>query len=60
MHLKVEVASPDGKDNYKDEIEGHVKDHADAERLGQVVGLRLKARVPADLLTDDFKEMNRK
>lgn len=60
MHLKVEVASPDGKDSYKDEIEGTVASHGEAERLGQVVGLRLKARVPADLLTDDYKEMNRK
>lgn len=60
MHLKVEVASPDGKDNYKDEIEGTVVTHDDAERLGQVVGLRLKARVPAELLTDDYKEMTRK
>jgi len=60
MHLKVEVASPDGKDRYQDEIEGTVESGEDAERLGQVVGLRLKARVPDDLLTDDFKEMNRK
>lgn len=52
MHLRVEVASPDGKDSYKDEIEGAVTSVADAERLGQVVGLRLKARVPVELLTD--------
>lgn len=50
--LRVEVASPDGKDSYKDEIEGTVKSPEDAARLGQVVGLRLKARVPEDLLTD--------
>ncbi len=55
MHLKVEVASPDGKDRYQDEIEGVVASMEDAERLGQVVGLRLKARVPADLLIDDAK-----
>lgn len=52
VHLRVEVASPDGKDRYEDEIEGHVTSLADAERLGQVVGLRLKARVPAALLMD--------
>jgi hydroxymethylbilane synthase len=52
MRLRVEVASPDGKDSYKDEIEGAVTSVVDAERLGQVVGLRLKARVPAELLTD--------
>ena len=53
MHLKVEVASPDGQDRYEDEIEGAVMNATDAERLGQIVGLRLKARVPADLLTDE-------
>lgn len=53
MHLKVEVASPDGKDRYEDEIEGAVMNVTDAERLGQIVGLRLKARVPANLLTDE-------
>ena len=52
IHLRVEVASPDGKDSYVDEIEGAAVTLADAERLGQVVGLRLKARVPADLLTE--------
>jgi len=52
IHLSVEVASPDGKDSYVDEIEGAAVTLADAERLGQVVGLRLKARVPADLLTE--------
>ena len=52
IHLRVEVASPDGKDSYEDEIEGAAVTLADAERLGQVVGLRLKARVPADLLME--------
>lgn len=55
MHLKVEVASPDGQDRYQDEIEGMVTSSEDAARLGQVAGLRLKARVPADLLIDDAK-----
>lgn len=58
MHLKVEVASPDGADRYQDAIEGHVRTADDAARLGQVVGLRLKARVPADLLIDDAKILN--
>lgn len=56
MRLKVEVASPDGRDRYQDEIEGVVTGREEAMRLGQVVGLRLKARVPAELLTDDAKK----
>ena len=52
IHLKVEVASPDGRDSYEDEIEGTVTTLADAERLGQIVGLRLKARVPEGLLAE--------
>lgn len=52
MHLRVRVISPDGRDVYADEIEGVVQTREEAERLGQVVGLRLKARVPAGLLTD--------
>lgn len=57
MHLKVEVASPDGVTRYQDEIEGDVAHADDAARLGQVVGLRLKARVPEELLIDDAKIM---
>lgn len=58
MHLKVEVASPTGQDRYQDEIEGAVSHAEDAARLGQVVGLRLKARVPEELLIDDAKILN--
>ncbi|QQG36777.1 MAG: hydroxymethylbilane synthase [Micavibrio aeruginosavorus] len=52
MHLRVNVISPDGRDVYADEIEGVVQTREEAERLGQIVGLRLKARVPPGLLTD--------
>ncbi len=55
MRLKVEVASPNGVDRYQDEIEGLVSHQEDAARLGQIVGLRLKARVPEDLLIDEGK-----
>lgn len=52
MHLRVAVAAPDGGTVYADEISGSVAGIDDAVRLGQVVGLRLKARVPAELLTE--------
>ena len=52
MHLRVAVAAPDGGMVYADEISGSVSGIDDAVRLGQVVGLRLKARVPAELLTE--------
>ncbi|MCM2344497.1 MAG: hydroxymethylbilane synthase [Alphaproteobacteria bacterium] len=52
MHLRVSVISPDGRDVYADDIEGTVQTKEEAERLGQIVGLRLKARVPPGLLTE--------
>ncbi|MFN3826017.1 MAG: hydroxymethylbilane synthase [Micavibrio sp.] len=51
MHLAVSVLDPDGTEIYADEIEGSVTTLDDACRLGQIVGLRLKARIPAGLLT---------
>lgn len=49
MILKVLVASADGQTVFRDEQSGPVAHDDDAARLGQVVGLRLKARVPPDL-----------
>jgi hydroxymethylbilane synthase len=49
LHLKVAVASADGSAYYEDEQTGPVASDAEARHLGQLVGLRLKSRVPADL-----------
>lgn len=49
MVLKVLVASPDGRQVFRDEQAGPVRNDDDAARLGQVVGMRLKARVPPEL-----------
>jgi hydroxymethylbilane synthase len=49
MTLKVLVASGDGLQVFRDEQAGPVTSDLDAVRLGQVVGLRLKARVPEDI-----------
>lgn len=49
MILKVLVASPDGKQVFYDEQAGPVVDDASAARLGQVVGLRLRSRVPPEI-----------
>jgi hydroxymethylbilane synthase len=49
MILKVLVASPDGKQVFYDEQAGPVVDDESAARLGQVVGLRLRSRVPPEI-----------
>lgn len=48
MVLKVLVASADGQQVFRDEQAGPVNNDDDAARLGQVVGMRLKARVPPE------------
>lgn len=50
MTLRVLVASGDGRQVFRDEQSAPVQNDADAARLGQVVGLRLKSRIPPDLL----------
>lgn len=51
LTLRVMVASPDGGRVYADEQSGPVTGDDAAARLGQVVGLRLKARVPSDIFS---------
>ncbi len=51
LTLKVLVASADGVQIFTDEQSGPVQNDEEAAILGQVVGLRLKARVPPGLLT---------
>lgn len=50
LSLRVLVASADGAEVFLDEQSGPVQDDEDAALLGQVVGLRLKARIPSGLL----------
>jgi len=51
MILKVLVASADGKQIFEDEQAGPVRSDDDAACLGQVVGMRLRARVPSEIFT---------
>lgn len=50
IHLQVLVASGDGVQMFRDEQSGPVHSDADAATLGHVVGMRLKARVPPEIL----------
>ncbi|HEY8190065.1 MAG TPA: hydroxymethylbilane synthase, partial [Micavibrio sp.] len=50
LSLRVLVASADGTQIFVDEQSGPVQNDEDAALLGQVVGMRLKARVPPGLL----------
>ena len=48
--LRVRVCSLDGRESYADEIRGSVTNIEEAEALGREIGMRLKERVPADIL----------
>ncbi|MDD3019434.1 MAG: hydroxymethylbilane synthase [Alphaproteobacteria bacterium] len=50
MTLDVAVAQPDGSEFFADEIEGPVASLDEARTLGQVIGHRLKPRLPEGLL----------
>lgn len=50
MHLRVAVAKQDGSATFFDEIVGPVATMDDARTLGQVVGHRLKPRLPEGIL----------
>ncbi|HNQ91843.1 MAG TPA: hydroxymethylbilane synthase [Alphaproteobacteria bacterium] len=50
MHLKVAVAEPDGSAFFEDEISGPVVTAEDARTMGQVIGHRLKPRLPEGIL----------
>jgi len=50
MTLKVAVAEPDGSAFFEDEITGPVITIEDARTMGQVVGHRLKPRLPEGIL----------
>ena len=50
IHLRVLVASLDGAQIFKDEQTGPAHNEDEAEMLGRVVGLRLKARLPEGFL----------
>jgi hydroxymethylbilane synthase len=51
LSLRVLVASADGTQIFMDEQSGPVQSDEDAALMGQVVGMRLKARVPPNLLS---------
>lgn len=50
MTLRVAVAEPDGTAMFADKIEGPVVTLEDARTMGQVIGHRLKPRLPAGIL----------
>lgn len=52
MFLKCAVAAPDGSALYEDSIEGGIHSDEEAAALGQALGIRLKPRIPEELLTE--------
>lgn len=50
MYLRVAVAQPDGSEFFADEIKGPVASVEDARTMGQVIGHRLKPRLPEGIL----------
>lgn len=50
MHLRVAVAQPDGSEFFEDEISGPVVTVEGARTMGQVIGHRLKPRLPEGIL----------
>lgn len=50
MHLRIAVAKQDGSASFSDAIEGPVSSIEEARTLGQVIGHRLKPRLPEGIL----------
>ena len=50
MHLKVIVAEADGSQMYEDETTKTVETEEQARALGQIIGERLKERIPPHIL----------
>ncbi|MEZ5814353.1 MAG: hydroxymethylbilane synthase [Alphaproteobacteria bacterium] len=54
--LRVCVISLDGKHRFEDEIHGTANTIDDAEKLGEEIGLRLKKRIPPEILTQSIAD----
>jgi porphobilinogen deaminase len=54
--LRVCVISLDGKHRFEDEIRGPANTIDEAEKLGENIGLRLKKRIPPEILTQSIAD----